>query len=157
MADTPDPYVDAIIEHGVKLNDLADEEGALILSLDLNPMRDKVEQKGESRAVEYERWENPRIEGEFSLRPRRNALGKFTGLGNMHPGAAVTDLVNLPVGSNVHGFRISASCAIIMGNAKQSRGDEGKTITQPFTYNPFTKSAAALAGGVVAPPPAMAA
>jgi len=145
MADTPDPYIEPLIEHGVKLSGLEDEPGALILSLDLNPMRDKVEQKGPSRAVEYQRWEDPRIEGEFSLRPRRNALGQNYGMGDMHPGEAVTDLVNLPVNSMIHGFRISASASIIIGNPKRSKGDDGTTITQPFEYRPFTKSAAALA------------
>jgi len=144
MADIPDPFVDPIIEHGVKLSGLEDEEGALILSLDLNPMRDRVDQKGASRAVEYSRWENPRIEGEFSLRPRRDALGKNFGLGNTHPGQAATTLVNLPVNADIHGFRISESCAIELGNPKRSKGDEGTTITLPFTYNPFTKSKAAL-------------
>ena len=145
MPDTPDPFVDAIIEHGVKSSGLVDEPGALILSLDLNPMRDQVEQKGESRAVEYERWENPRIEGEFSLRPRRDGNGLNYGFGNLHPGSAVADLVNLPVNSNLHGFRISASGSIIVGNPKRSKGDDGTTITQPFQYKPFVKSAAALA------------
>jgi hypothetical protein len=137
--------VQPIIEHGVKVSGLEDEDGALILSLDLSPMRDQVEQKGDSRAVEYERWENPRIEGEFSLRPRRNSLGQYEGLGNAHPGTAATDLVNLPINSNLHGFRITDSASIILGNPKQTRGDEGKSITQPFQYKPFVKSALALA------------
>lgn len=141
---TPDPFVEPIIEHGVKVSGLENEDGALILSLDLNPMRDKVEQKGDSRAVEYQRWENPRIEGEFSLRPRRDALGKNFGLGNAHPGTAATDLINLPVNSDLHGFRITDSASIILGNPKQTRGDEGRSITQPFEYAPFVKSAKAL-------------
>lgn len=145
MPDAPDPFVEPIIEHGVKVSGLENEDGALILSLDLNPMRDQVEQKGDSRSVEYERWENPRIEGEFSLRPRRDALGKNFGLGNAHPGTAATDLVNLPVNSSLHGFRITESASIILGNPKQTRGDEGKSITQPFQYKPFVKSAKAIA------------
>lgn len=145
MPDTPDPYVDAIIEHGVKPSGIADEDGALILSLDLSPMRDEVVSKGDKRADEYVRMENPRIEGEFTLRPRRNALGQHFGLGNVHPGTAATDLVNLPVNSDIHGFRISGSASIILGNPKQSRGDEGVQITQPFKYMPFVKSAAAIA------------
>ena len=145
MPDAPDPFVEPIIEHGVKPSGLADEDGALILSLDLNPMRDEVSSKGDTRAEEYNRQENPRIEGEFSLRPRRNALGENYGFGNIHPGSACTDLVNLPVNSNLHGFRISASASIIMGNPKRSKGDDGTTITQPFKYMPFVKSAHALA------------
>lgn len=145
MADTPDPFVAPIIEHGVKPSGIEDEQGALILTLDLNPMRDQVVQKGDSYADVYERWENPRIEAEFTLRPRRDALGKAFGLGNIHPGTAATDLVNLPVNADIHGFRISANGSIIMGNPKDSRGDEGRTITQPFMYKPFVKSAAALA------------
>ena len=145
MADAPDPFVEPIIEHGVKYSGLDDEDGALILSMDINPMRDEVEQKGDSRAVEYVRLENPRLECEFSLRPRRNALGKSYGLGNTHPGTAATDLVNLPVNENIHGFRISESCSIILGNPKRSKGDEGVTITLPFKYMPFTKSRAAIA------------
>ena len=145
MPDIPDPFISPIIEHGVKISGLEDEDGALILSIDLNPMRDVVEQIGDSRAVEYERYENPRIEGEFSLRPRRNALGLNFGLGNAHPGTAVTSLVNLPVNSDLHGFRISESASIILGNPKHTRGDEGRSITQPFKYMPFVKSAAAIA------------
>ncbi len=145
MPDTPDPFVEPIIEHGVKVSDLADEDGALILSLDLSPMRDAVMQKGASRATEYVRYEDPRIEGEMSLRPRRNALGLPYGLGNAHPGSAVTDLVNLPVNSNIHGFRISESATICLNNPKQTRGDDGLQITQPFVYYPFVLSAAALA------------
>lgn len=145
MPDTPDPFVEPIIEHGVKPSGIADEDGALILSLDLNPMRDEVVSKGDKRADEYVRMENPRIEGEFTLRPRRNALGKYYGLGNAHPGEAATDLINLPVNDDIHGFRISASASIILGNPKRSKGDEGVQITQPFKYMPFVKSAAALA------------
>lgn len=145
MPETPDPFVEPIIEHGVKISGLEDEEGALILSLDLNPMRDEVEQKGDTRAVEYMRYENPRIEGEFSLRPRRNALGHNYGFGNAHPGTAATSLVNLPVNTDLHGFRISESASIILGNPKQTRGDDGRMITQPFKYLPFTRSAASLA------------
>ena len=144
MPDILDPFVKPIIEHGVKVSGLADEDGALILSLDLNPMRDQVEQKGDSRAVEYERWDNPRIEGEFSLRPRRNALALNFGLGNAHPGTAATDLVNLPYNSDLHGFRLTDSMSIILGNPKQTRGDEGRSITQPFQCKPFVKSAKAL-------------
>jgi len=151
MADTPDPFVEPIIEHGIKVSGLEDEDGALILSLDLNPMRDKVEQKGDSRAGEYQRWENPRIEGEFSLRPRRNPLGKTFGLGNAHPGTAATSLINLPVNSDLHGFRITESASIILGNPKNTRGDEGKSITQPFEYAPFVKSAKALAAAAALP------
>ena len=153
MPDAPDPFVEPIIEHGIKVSGLADEDGALILSLDLNPMRDEVEQKGDTRAVEYVRFENPRIEGEFSLRPRRDALGKLFGLGNAHPGTAATDLVNLPVNSNLHGFRITESASIILGNPKQTRGDEGKSITQPFKYMPFVKSKKALAAAAAAAAP----
>lgn len=151
MADIPDPFVNPIIEHGVKVSGLENEDGALILSLDLGPMRDEVEQKGDSRAVEYVREENPRIEGEFSLRPRRDTLGKNFGLGNAHPGTAATDLVNLPVNSDLHGFRITDSATIILGNPKQTRGDEGKTITQPFKYLPFVRSATALAAAAAMP------
>lgn len=147
-----DPFVEPIIEHGVKISGLADEDGALILSLDLNPMRDEVEQTGDSSAIEYVRCQNPRIEGEFSLRPRRNGLGLNYGLGNAHPGTAVTDLVNLPVNSELHGFRISLSASIVLGNPKQTRNDEGRTITQPFKYLPFVKSAAAIAGAVIPQP-----
>lgn len=158
MPDAPDPFVAPIIEHGIKVSGLEDEEGALILSLDLNPMRDEVAQKGDSRAVEYVRMEDPRIEGEFSLRPRRNAVGLHFGLGNAHPGSAVASLVNLPVNSDLHGFRISESASIILGNPKQTRGDDGRTITQPFKYMPFTLSAAAIAAlsGAVAPGPGIA-
>lgn len=148
--DIPDPFVEPMIEHGVKVSRLADEDGALILSLDLNPMRDKVEQKGDTRAVEYQRWEDPRIEGEFSLRPRRNPLGENFGLGDIHPGTAATDLVNLPKGSSIHGFRITDTASIIMGNPKDTRGDEGRTITQPFEFRPFTKSAKALKAALAA-------
>lgn len=145
MPDTPSPFVEPLIEHGLKVSGLVDEDGALILSLELNPMRDQVVQQGASRADEYEYWHNPRIEGEFSLRPRRNALGLNYGLGNMHPGTAVTSLLNLQVNSDIHGFRITEDASIIMGNPKSSRGEEGKTITQPFQYKPFVMSAAAIA------------
>jgi hypothetical protein len=145
MPDTPDPFVEPIIEHGVKVSGLEHEDGALILTLDLNPMRDDVVQQGASKADEYEYWHNPRIEGEFTLRPRRNAIGLNYGLGNIHPGTAATSLVNLPLNSDIHGFRISESASIIMGNPKDSRGEEGRTITQPFKYKPFVKSAAAIA------------
>lgn len=151
MADEiPDPFVKPIIEHGVKVSGLEDEDGALILSYDQNPMRDKVEQKGDSRAVEYQRWEDPRIEGEFSLRPRRNAIGENFGLGDIHPGTAVTDLVNLPKDGKTHGFRITDTASIIMGNPKDTRGDEGRSITQPFEYRPFVKSAKALKAALAA-------
>lgn len=146
MADIPDPFVAPIIEHGVSVSGLEDEEGALILSLELNPMRDTIVHQGDSQADEYERWHNPRIEGSFSLRPRRDALGKSRGLGNLHPGTAITSLVNLPVNSELHGFRISESASIIAGNPKQNRTmDNGKSIDQPFIYKPFVKSAKALA------------
>lgn len=156
MPDAPDPFVQPIIEHGVNVAGLFDEDGALILSLDLNPMRDQVEQQGDTEAVEYEYWRNPRIEGEFSLRPRRNAVGLHFGLGNAHPGSAVASLVNLPVNSDLHGFRISGSASIILGNPKRSKSKEqGLTITQPFMYRPFVKSAAAIAAlnGAVVPNP----
>lgn len=145
MPATPSPFVEPIIEHGVKISGLEDEDGALILSLDLSPMRDEVEQKGDTRAVEYMRYENPRIEGEFTLRPRRDALGLNYGLGNAHPGSAATDLVNLPVNTDLHGFRITTDASIILGNPKQTRGDDGRQITQPFKYMPFVRSAASLA------------
>lgn len=156
MTDAPDPFVFPIIEHGVKISGLVDEEGALILSLELNPMRDQVVHQGDSDADEYEYWKNPRIEGSFELRPRRNALGLHFGLGNTHPGTAVASLLNLPVNSDLHGFRISASASIILGNPKQTRSrDNGRTITLPFTYKPFVKSAAAIAAlaGAVVPGP----
>lgn len=145
MPDTPDPFVEPLIEHGVKVSGIEHEDGAFILTLELNPMRDQVVQQGDSRADEYEYWHNPRIEGEFTLRPRRNALGLNYGLGNVHPGTAASDLVNLPVNRDFHGFRISSNGSIIMGNPKDSRGEDGRTITQPFNYKPFTKSAAAIA------------
>jgi hypothetical protein len=145
MPDAPDPFIEPIIEHGIKPSGIVDEDGALILSLDLNPMRDEVESKGDTRAVQYVRNENPRLEGEFSLRPRRNALGQYYGFGDMHPGAAVTDLANLPYNGSVHGFRITASMSIIMGNPKRAMGDDGVTITQPFKVMPFVKSATAIA------------
>lgn len=108
-------------------------------------MRDEVESKGDSRAVEYMREENPRVEGEMSLRPRRNALGQYFGFGNIHPGSAATDLANLPYNTDVHGFRITGSMSIVMGNPKRAMGDDGVTITQPFKIMPFVKSAAAIA------------
>lgn len=160
MPDAPDPFVLPIIEHGVKVSGLSDEEGALILTLDLNPMRDQVVQQGDSDADEYEFWKNPRIEGEFTLRPRRNAVGLHYGLGNLHPGTAIASLINLPVNSELHGFRISASASIIAGNPKHSRSrEQGRTITQPFQYKPFVKSAAAIAAlnGAVVPGPGIAA
>ncbi len=155
MPDTPDPFVEPIIEHGVAPSGISDEFGALILSLDLNPMRDEVLSKGDNRADVYARYENPRIEGEFTLRPRKNALGQHYGLGNTHPGVAATDLVNLPVNSDVHGFRITGSASIILGNPKRSKGDEGTTITLPFAYRPFILSAAGIAAltGSVIPQP----
>lgn len=150
MPEAPDPFIEPIIEHGVKPSGIEDEDGALILSHDGNPMRDEVESKGDSRAVEYLRAENPRIEGDFSLRPRRNALGVHYGMGNMHPGTAATNLANLRVNSDFHGFRISGSATIVMGNPKHSRGDDGTTITQPYKYLPFTLSAAGLAARAAA-------
>ncbi|HBJ85432.1 MAG TPA: hypothetical protein DDZ88_16455 [Verrucomicrobiales bacterium] len=141
----PDPFVEPLIEHGVKVSGIEHEEGAFILTLEINPMRDQVVQQGDSRADEYEYWHNPRIEFEFTLRPRRDALGMNYGLGDVHPGTAATSLINLPVNKSIHGFRISASASIIMGNPKDSRGEDGRSITQPGTYKPFTKSAAAIA------------
>jgi hypothetical protein len=101
--------------------------------------------------------EDPRIEGEYSLRPRRNALGLNFGLGNAHPGSAGASLVNLPVKSDIHGFRISSAASIILGNPRNTRNDEGRTITQPFKYMPFTRSAAGIAAltGAVVPGPGL--
>lgn len=130
--------VEPIIEHGIKPNfGLRDEEGLMVTDVSLKPMRDQVTRVGENRAVEYERWENPRLEGEVKGRPRRNAQGNAFGLGNVHPGVAL-DLACVADGAGLHGFDIRAANSTIIGNPTRDTSDgDGTTVTVPFTYRPF--------------------
>jgi hypothetical protein len=141
-----DPHVEPIISHGIKPADLhADEEGALILDCTWTGERDEVTHKGDNHADVYSEFRNPRLTFELNLRPRRNALGECWGLGNVHPGQALTDLVNVAEGRNILGFVITGDMAIIAGNPKRTSNDEGLSGTVPGMVKPFTKSAVAIA------------
>jgi len=142
----PDPHVEPIISHGVKPADVhADEEGALILDCTWTGERDEVLHKGDTHAVVYAEYRDPRLTFELNLRPRLNATGECWGLGNVHPGQALTDLVNVAEGRDILGFVVTADMAVIAGNPKRTSNDEGLSGTVPGTVRPFVKSAAAIA------------
>lgn len=130
--------IEPLIEHGVKPNfGIKDEEGLMVTDVSLKPMRDEVTRKGDNRAVEYSRWEDPRLEGSIKGRPRRNAQGNASGLGNIHPGVAF-DLANVADGANLHGFDITDDNVTIIGNPSRDSADgDGTTCDIPFTYRPF--------------------
>lgn len=130
--------VEPIIEHGIKPNfGIKDEEGLMVTDVSLKPVRDEVTRKGDNRAVEYSRWEDPRLEGNIKGRPRRNAQGNAFGLGNIHPGVAC-DLANVADGANLHGFDISEDNVTIIGNPSRDSSDgDGTTCDIPFIYRPF--------------------
>jgi hypothetical protein len=130
--------IEPLIEHGTKpAYGIKDETGLMVTDVSLKPMRDQVTHKGDQRAVEYERWEDPRLEGEIKGRPSRNALGQAHGLANIHPGTATT-LLNVADGDDIHGFEIDADNVTIVGNPTRDHADgEGTTISVPFTYRPF--------------------
>lgn len=130
--------VEPIIEHGHKPSyGLKDETGLMVSDCSLKPMRDQVTHKGDNRAVEYERWEDPRLEGEIKGRPSRNASGEAHGLANIHPGTAM-DLANVADGMDLHGFDIDGDNVTIIGNPGRDTSDgDGTSITAPFTYRPF--------------------
>lgn len=133
-----------LIEHGIKPHYAAkDETGLMVTDVSLKPMRDQVTHKGANRAVEYERWEDPRLEGEVKGRPSRNAQGLAHGLADVHPGTAV-DLLNVADGASIHGFDIDDDNVTIIGNPTRDSSDgDGTSITVPFTYRPFIAKAAA--------------
>jgi acyl-coenzyme A thioesterase PaaI-like protein len=131
--------VEPIIEHGVKPSfGGVDEEGVLVDTVSLSPMRDEVTRKsGDGRYTEYVRMEDPRLEIEIKGRPRRNGQGNAHGLGNVHPGVAL-DLLNVADGANIHGFDISDDNVTIIGNPKRDWSDtDGTQVTVPAVYRPF--------------------
>ncbi len=132
--------VEPIIEHGTKPNyGIHDEEGLMVTEVSMKPMRDNVRRKGDNRATEYSRWEDPRLEGEVKGRPRRNAQGNAFGLGNIHPGVAC-DLANVADGGDIHGFNIDDDNVTEIGNPGRDSSDaDGTTVNVPFIYNPFMK------------------
>lgn len=136
--------VEPLIEHGIKPNfGIQDEEGLMVTDVSWKPMRDNVTRKGDNRAVEYSRWEDPRLEGNIKGRPRRNAQGNAFGLGNIHPGVAC-DLANVADGANIHGFEISDDNVTEIGNPSRDSSDgDGTTLDIPFTYRPFIAKPAA--------------
>ena len=128
-----------IIEHGIKPSyGKLDETGLMVTDVSLKPMRDEVTHKGSNRAVEYARYEDPRLEGEVKGRPSRNEAGQAHGLANIHPGVAF-DLANVADGVDIHGFEIDTDNSTIIGNPTRDTSDgDGTSITVPFTYRPFT-------------------
>jgi len=133
-----------IIEHGISPGYRhVDETGMLVTDCSWKPMRDQVTHKGSNRAVEYERWEDPRLEGEIKGRPARNPAGEAHGLGNVHPGTAY-DLANVADGRDIHGFDIDDDNVTIIGNVTRDSTDgDGVSLTIPFTYRPFIAKPAA--------------
>lgn len=136
--------IEPIIEHGTKPSfGVQDEEGLMVTDVSLKPMRDNVTHKGDNRAVEYSRWEDPRLEGNIKGRPRRNAQGNAFGLGNVHPGQAY-DLLNVADGADLHGFEIDDDNVTEIGNPTRDSSDSNPTaIDVPFTYRPFIAKPAA--------------
>lgn len=115
----------------------------MVDKVSLKPMRDQVARKGPNRATIYERWEDPRLEGEVGGRPFTNAQGNAFGLGNVHPGVAV-DLANVADGTDIHGFDIRDDNVTIIGNPTRDLddGNDGAKVNVPFTYRPFIAKAA---------------
>lgn len=130
--------IEPLIEHGIKPNyGIKDEEGLMVTDVSWKPMRDNVRRKGENRATEYSRWEDPRLEGNIKGRPRRNAQGNAFGLGNVHPGVAC-DLANVADGANIHGFDINDDNVTEIGNPSRDSTDaDGTTLDIPFIHDPF--------------------
>jgi hypothetical protein len=136
--------VEPIIEHGITPGYRhIDETGMLVTDCSWKPMRDEVAHKGSNRAVEYLRYEDPRLEGEIKGRPIRNPAGEAHGLANVHPGTAV-DLANVADGRDIHGFVIDDDNVTVIGNpSRDSTDGDGVTLTIPFVYRPFIAKVAA--------------
>lgn len=146
MPDTPDPHVEAIITHGVPPVDKhGDEEGALILDCTWSASRDEITHKGDNHADVYSEFRNPTLRAELNLRPRIDATGSTYGLGNAHPGQAVSGLVNLAEGRDIFGFSVNADMTIIATDPKRTSNDEGLNGSLTLTVKPFTLSASGIA------------
>ena len=130
--------LEPIIERGIRRSYReVDEEGILVEDVSWKPMRDEVTHKGDVRAVDYSRWEDPRLEFEIKGPLKKDAMGQAFGLGNVHPGAAY-DCLNVADGRDIHGFEIDDDNTTIIGNpTRDSSAASGVSVTIPGVYRPY--------------------
>ena len=124
------PSVSAFIQHGTLTNaGILDEPNILVTSLSITPAREEKLYKA-GGVTRVARYTDPIITFGFS-----GIVKARTGLGDQHPGTAITSLANFS-GSR-HGFDPSDGVIIYKDPSVEETGEDPTQITFTATQYPF--------------------